>query len=105
MDQYKTFSASGEVNKRFCLPEILGTWAGTPFRGRFVLGEFVVYYTIRCQIIRILDEVASHDQCDQKKSPNLYKCCSKMISLEKLQILAPLQNLPKNVGRLGQINC
>ena len=23
------------------------------------------------------------NQCDQKKSPNVYKCCPKMISLEK----------------------
>ena len=26
-----------------------------------------------------------------------------MISLEKLKILAPLQNLPKNVGDLGKL--
>ena len=26
-----------------------------------------------------------------------------MISLEKLKILTPLQNLPKNVGDLGQL--
>ena len=40
------------------------------------------------------------DQGDQKKSPNVYKSCSKMISLEKLKILTPLQKLPKNVGKL-----
>ena len=34
------------------------------------------------------------DQCDQKKSPNVYKSCPKMISLEKLKILIPLQKLP-----------
>ena len=33
-------------------------------------------------------------QCDQKKSPNVYKSCPKMISLEKLKILTPLQKLP-----------
>ena len=33
-----------------------------------------------------------------KKSPNVYKSCPKMISLEKLKILTPLQKLPKNVG-------
>ena len=32
-----------------------------------------------------------------KKSPNVYKSCLKMISLEKLKILTPLQKLPKNV--------
>ena len=38
----------------------------------------------------------------RKKSPNFYKSCLKMISLEKLKILTPLQKLPKNVGDLGQ---
>ena len=32
-----------------------------------------------------------------KKLPNVYKICSKMISLEKLKILTPLQKLPKNI--------
>ena len=36
-----------------------------------------------------------------KKSPNVNKSCPKMISLEKLKILTPLQKLPKNVGVLG----
>ena len=44
-----------------------------------------------------------HLQCDQKKSPNLYKSCPKTISVEKLQILTPLQKLPKNVGDLGKL--
>ena len=38
-----------------------------------------------------------------KKSPDVYKSCSKMISLDKLKILTPLQKLPKNVGNLGKI--
>ena len=37
-------------------------------------------------------------KCDQKKSPNVYKSCRKMTSLEKLDILTPLQKLSKNVG-------
>ena len=37
-----------------------------------------------------------------KKSPNVYKSCPKMISLEI--ILTPLQKLPKNVGDLGKLN-
>ena len=32
-----------------------------------------------------------------KKFPNINKSCLKIISLEKLKILTPLQNLPKNV--------
>ena len=39
----------------------------------------------------------------RKKSPNVYKNCPKMISLEKLQILTTLQKLPKNDGDLGQL--
>ena len=41
-------------------------------------------------------------QCDQKKLPNVHKSWLKMISLEKLKILTPLQKLPKNVGDLGK---
>ena len=36
-----------------------------------------------------------------KKSPNVYKSCPKMTSLQKLKILTPLQKLLKN----GQIDC
>ena len=38
-----------------------------------------------------------------EKSPNVYKSCSKMISLVKLKILTILQKMPKNVGHLGKI--
>ena len=38
-----------------------------------------------------------------KKLPNVYKSCPKMISLEKLNILTPLQKLPINVGNLGKL--
>ena len=38
-----------------------------------------------------------------KKSPNVYKSCPKMISLEKLKILTSLQNMPKNIGDLGKL--
>ena len=41
--------------------------------------------------------------CDQKKSLNVYKTCPKMILLEKLKILTPLQKFPKNVGDLGKL--
>ena len=37
-----------------------------------------------------------------KKLPNVYKSCPKMILLEKLTILTPLQKLLKNVGDLGK---
>ena len=42
-------------------------------------------------------------ECEQKKSPNVYKSCPKMISLEKWYNLTPLQKLHKIVGDLGQL--
>ena len=47
----------------------------------------------------------SSNQRDQKKSPNVYKSCPNMISLQKLKLLTPLQKLPKNEGYFWQINC
>ena len=38
-----------------------------------------------------------------KMSPNVCKSCPKIISLEKLMILTPLQKLPNNVGNLDKI--
>ena len=43
------------------------------------------------------------DSVTIKKLPNVYKSCQKIISLEKWQILTPLQKLPKNVGDLGKL--
>ena len=39
----------------------------------------------------------------RKKSPNVYKSCPTMVSLEKWKILTPSQKLPKNVGNLGKL--
>ena len=47
--------------------------------------------------------MALKKQCEQKKSPNVYKSCPKTISLEKLKILTTLQKMPKNVGDLGKL--
>ena len=38
-----------------------------------------------------------------KNLPNVNKSWPKMISLEKLKILTPLQKLPKNVEDLGKL--
>ena len=38
-----------------------------------------------------------------KKLPNVDKNCPKMISLQILKILIPIQKLPKNVGDLGKL--
>ena len=43
--------------------------------------------------------IKRYDQCDQI----VYKSCLKMISLEKLNILTPLQKLPKNMEDLGKL--
>ena len=39
----------------------------------------------------------------RKKSPNVYKSCPKLNSLENDIFLTPLQKLPKNVGDLGKL--
>ena len=39
----------------------------------------------------------------RKKSPNVYKSCLKMISLEKWKILTHLQKLPINLRDLGKL--
>ena len=44
------------------------------------------------------------EQWAQKKSPNVYKNCPKMISLEKLKILTPLQKFFRNVRDLGKLS-
>ena len=44
------------------------------------------------------------NQCDQKKSPNVYKSSLKMISLEKMIDFNTFTKLPKNEGDLGKIN-
>ena len=59
------------------------------FNGYFLLDSF---YPLK----------VNFNQCDQKKSPNAYKSCPKLISLENDRFLTPLQKLPKNVGDLGK---
>ena len=67
------------------------------------LGEHLFLHTY--QRLRQCDRKcwAASCQCDLKKSPNVYKVCQKMISLEIWYILTPLQKLPKNVGDLGKL--
>ena len=52
---------------------------------------------------RTCQSTVSSDSITSKKSPNVYKSCPNMISLEKLKILTPLQKWPKNVGDLGKV--
>ena len=40
-----------------------------------------------------------------KKSPNVYKSCPKLISIEKLKILKPFTKFAKECGRFGPTNC
>ena len=58
--------------------------------GQFDLGRKVL-------LLRRANKIMQAKQCDQKKSPNVYKSCPRMIFLEKLKILTPSQKLPKNV--------
>ena len=39
----------------------------------------------------------------RKNTPNVYKSCPKVFSLENWMILTPLQKLPNNVDNLGKI--
>ena len=39
----------------------------------------------------------------REKLQNVHKSCPKMISLEKLKILASTQKLPKTLGDLGKL--
>ena len=79
--------------------------------GRWPDGSFTSAFEMACtcwdfkeQLTQSLMNSFMDQQCDQKKSPNVYKSGPKMISLEKLKILTPLQKLPKCV-RFGQNNC
>ena len=63
------------------------------------MSEFVFHFTIHF----ISANFWFLNSVTNKISTNVYKGCSKMISLEKLKILTPLQNLPKNVGDLGKL--
>ena len=44
-----------------------------------------------------LASTATQTQCDQKKSPNVYKSCPKMIAFDTFA------KMPKSVGDLGKI--
>ena len=59
--------------------------------------------SIQLILLELHKDNVGDKQCDQKKWPNVYKSCPKMISLEKLKILTPLQKLLKNVGDLGKL--
>ena len=68
-------------------------------------------YVPSCTVVNIMQfyrqgryKASSPSSVTSKKSPNVYKSCPKMISLEKLKILTPFQKLPKNVGDFGQNN-
>ena len=62
-----------------------------------ILSPFANANSVRVWITKMQSEKASDlvvmggDQCDQKKSPNVYNTCPKMILLEKWWILSPLQ--------------
>ena len=57
----------------------------------------ILSQTIYCERMDVGTSVTS------KKSPNVYLSCPIMISLDKLKMLIPLQELPKNVGHLDKL--
>ena len=52
-----------------------------------------------CEDYSLLNNVS----VTSKKSPNVYKSYQKMILLDKLKILTPLQKSPENVGDLCKL--
>ena len=52
---------------------------------------------------QLMDDYKLTTSMTRKKSPNVYKSCPKIISLEKFKVLTPLQKLPKNVRDLGKL--
>ena len=50
-----------------------------------------------------MERESSRPVWSEKKLPNVYKSCPKIISLEKSLILTHFQTLPKNVGDLGKL--
>ena len=55
------------------------------------------------KFIRLLFLICLPVSVTSKKLSNVCKSCPKIISLEKLKILTPLQKLPKNVGDLAKL--
>ena len=58
-----------------------------------------------CSPKRFYMQLLIRTSVTSKKSPNVYKSCPKMISLEKWTILTPLQKFTYRCGRFGQNNC
>ena len=52
-------------------------------------------------IVTFVTKTAIAVSVTREKSPNVHKSCPKIISQEKLKILAPTQKLPKTVEDLG----
>ena len=69
----------------------------------FVLKWVKTYWMFAPYIPPVCIEKIGSSSVTRKKSPNFYKSCPKMASLEKLKILTSLQKLPKNVGFLGKL--
>ena len=63
--------------------------------GTLVRGKILTKLYTRQLISNYLD----CDQCDQKKLPNVYKSCPKMIDFDTFTKIA------SECGRFGQINC
>ena len=71
---------------------------------RFNVPKYYYVDKLFCYLVNTTANTTCTDtSVTSKKSPNVIKSCTKMISLEKFKILTPLQKLPKNVENLGKL--
>ena len=63
-------------------------------QGYFIESPLLTQSRYSCCVVIYLRTSLVALTLTSKKLPNLYKSCPKMISLEKLKILAPLQKVP-----------
>ena len=81
------------MNSKLCPLLFLVVWAHIQLLHKVGIGNCGSC----CKSITTINSVT------REKSPNVHKSCPKMISLEKLKILAHTKKLPKTVGDLGKL--
>ena len=69
------------------------------------LSDFLLINSLARKVWSNRRKISQLSSVIRKKSPNIFISCPKRISLVKLNILTPLQNLPKMHWWFGQNNC
>ena len=69
-------------------------------KSNYFTSDFAKFAKLRHKLN--IETAAVRGNVTRKKLQNVYKSCPKIITLEKLKVMTPLQNLPKNVGALGK---